>query len=316
MASLRSSGVIVTSLIDYRLPEHRRDGFKLYYRNAVLTGDLDPMFALIRDWPSDFEHKVWLAFLYSCCLGHAGTTFAVASLPMDSLADWAGSHFNPLPWKMTDHDYTQTKRKAATLVGLIESYRSLLAGRTQAEWLESLIEDDPGGCSSGDPGRTFRNVYQAICSIKGVGRFCGLDFCEVLARSLGLPLACFDPNLLIRAPHPRAGLAKVLGLDPTSGEDVLNLGLQALMNEIPGSDIMSMETVCCSYKNLCKGKRYTGYYIDDTADQLTSAEEWAALAVPGFDWVKLWDIFRVNFPNAAPNIQTARLRLFLETGCL
>ena len=127
---------------------------------------------------------------------------------------------------------------------------------------------------------------------------------------------CFDPNLLIKAPHPRAGLAKVLGLDPASSDHVMNLGLQVLMDEIPGSDLMSMETICCSYKNLWKGKRYPGYYQDDTADQLTSAEEWAALAVPNFDWVKLWDIFKVNFPNAAPNIQTARLRLFLETGCL
>ena len=127
---------------------------------------------------------------------------------------------------------------------------------------------------------------------------------------------CFDPNLLIKAPHPRAGLAKVLGLDPASSDHVMNLGLQVLMDEIPGSDLMSMETICCSYKNLWKGKRYPGYYQDDTADQLTSAEEWAALASPGFEWVKLWGIFRTAFPQASSEVQAHRLKVFRDSGQL
>jgi Alpha-glutamyl/putrescinyl thymine pyrophosphorylase clade 2 len=334
--AIRVTGPFTTSdHADYRLPANRRVGFMLYYANALRTGDLDPMFGLIRRWSeqekSSKEFQIWLAFLYSCCLGHVGTTFAIAHrfpdfpfIDLNELFDWCEQYAKPLA--IWDRDYS---RKRRSLFDLVRSYLQLLTNAEKWEgdagqvgFLRHMIDKD-------NPIGSFKNVYSVVGTLRNVGRFCLLDYCEILIRCMDLPLQC-DSFQMKEAKHPRAGLCRVLGRDdlaphPSPAQILwLEQELETLIADLRrfcpdvAVDYLSVETVCCSYKAMWKGTRYPGYYHDSVADQIREAQKWAAVAAPGFDWVKLWGIRHDLYPSTSDSdtVNKTAVTLFRDSGQL
>lgn len=301
--------------VDYRL--ERRAGFKQYYAGMAACKDIDPAFpliaALFNQYELSQEQKLWVAFLYAIFYDNASVFYTMQEFPelekvdIPRLRKWYAANQKRLQFqKDRKHNRHFNKdRDEFEVVSMVISYHELLKGRSQQEFIAALLD--------GDHEANYTRVTAELAKVYRVGRHTAMAWAETLGRCCCVPfkypLSSFEMDDT-QAGSSRNGLCMAIDREdlivpkhrkvPAASLEILNAELTALRDEIkaehPGLpvDYLLLETVCCAYKNLWKGRRYVGYYLDRMAGEIHKAE--TNMQAPGVNWETLWRIRQKIFP--------------------
>lgn len=296
-------------MIDYRLPEHRRETFlKFYEYHLNYRAHAGGVYYV---FPYLFEHlgmtqeqRLWFVFVNGCTQ-HPLTTYRIwkehPHLPDDlsGMREWFEGNRESLPFD-TDRRYHRV-----TFMDAVESYKEALQGVSQ--------EQRFGLLASSDEHRNFQRVWGwAEGGLKTFGRLSTFSYLEYL-RIAGVPLDCdrlFLEDISGSKSH-RNGLCKVLGrddLDWWKQERVdyrphlawLEREGEALLKEAkariehPDVSYFTLETTLCCYKGWHRiNRRYPNVYNDMFHDRIRKAE---ALC-PGEDFSVFWEARKWALPK-------------------
>jgi hypothetical protein len=276
-------------MVDYRLPEHRRETFLKFYeyhlRNRGHAGAVYYVFPYLFDTlRMHDEQRLWFAFINGCTQ-HPITTYMIwkefpnlEQINIKILEEWYEENRTQLPFD-TDRRYTRTK-----FVHAVKSYLNALQGQSQRTYFTDLCD--------GDEHHNFRQVWeQVINRFETFGRLSTFSYLEYL-RLTGLQLDCdqlFLDDISGSKSH-RNGLCKVMGRDDLdwwkqdkvdytehlgwleqAGKDLLAEAKERI--DHPDVSYFTLETTLCCYKGWHRvNRRYPNVYNDMFHDRIRKAE--------------------------------------------
>jgi len=334
---------------DFRTPKDRREGFLQYYAAEMLT-DIDPAFPTMNEifdrYELSLEQQYWMAFLYAVFYENASVFLVQQEFPelekidMGRLERWHQKN-----WKLLQYQ-TDRRWNRGHFVEMVASYKKLIGNQTQHQFFQKLLKFSyQNGYGKTHAQATFHNVWDTLMTVHKMGRHSVYAWTETLIRCLGLPMEC-DSFFMAEAESSRNGLCYALSREDllthhdkkANGKRIsaaeikwLEGELETLMLELRQRwpklpvDYMFVETVCCSYKGLFKGRRYLGYYLDRMAKEVRRGQTKMAEISKGIDWQTLWQIrSEIFFHEMLGELQTPpwldirkdECEVFLNTGHL
>lgn len=262
------------------------------------------------------EQAYWMAFLNSASQNICTVWVIVNNFPnlptehdeIERFRQWHADNQKDLAYD-TDRRYFRTK-----LVSELEQYLEMLGGKTQQEFFEETLADE-------DPKKYFRNVYNALNSIKGWGRlttWSATEFYKILGE-LPIEWDTFFMNDVNGSKSQRNGYLKSIGRDDLvwdkrQGNEVeghdgelmyhVEQGAMETVKRLkykfadePFYKLIGPETVetaFCSFKNSFFGRRYVTVYADMSYFRIKKAEEkWKDI-----DFSIFWEIRDDKLPRA------------------
>lgn len=295
---------------DFRSQADRREGFIQYYAAEMLS-DIDPSFPTINEifdrYELSLEQQYWMAFLYAVFYENASIFLVQQEFPELEKIDMARlERWHAKNWRLLQYQ-TDRRWNRGHFVEMVQSYKDLIGEQTQHQFFSKMIVTTNGKV---DTTRSFRNIWDKLHKVHKMGRHSVYAWTETLIRCLGLPIEC-DSFFMAEAESSRNGLCYALYReDLLTHHDKKSDGtriskaeikwledeLETLMTELRNRfdflpvDYMYVETVCCSYKGLFKGRRYLGYYLDRMAMEVDRGRTKMAEISKGIDWQTLWQI--------------------------
>lgn len=255
-----------------------RDDFYASARAQIASGDIDPMYPVLRRFYEaercEREVALWRTLLYVTWY-HVGS----ASLVWRRI---------PEPRPLTEGDVrglsTGTERRgfrgnviAATHVNALLALAQKAGGL--ARFVDGLV---------GDGGETgWARTREALQVVAWLGPWASYKWADLLKHVHGAPITANDigvgGNSETAGPIP--GMVRLTG--ENWRECATNIGLQKrLLGEardagVPFDGLDQLETTLCDFNSLCKGGYYIGHDIDAQMDHLNVATEpglWEARA--------------------------------------
>lgn len=329
-------------IIDYRLPENRREGFIRWYVWSLRTTEVDPALSMLnyifKRMEFNLEQKYWIIWLY-------GNTYNLPTAYMMwnefpdynnvdilRLIDWNNKNYKNFKYQ------TDTKYNKGFLPDMFKSYRTNV-GDNQHNYFMKL-------CNSEDRKINYENVRKSIVNnFFKFGRYCTFYYMQMLRDCVNLPIEA--PSLLFGkdSESHTNGICYAISKDEWLTKwynendkkhktDViwtpdkmsyLDKEAESIILEIKQrfSDVLpeyfSMETCLCSYKKLFRRKhgRYLGYYLDRQAEEIKTCEQqnWY-----GVDWDLCWDYRKEKLhPFTIKDrgfIDSNKMKWFMDTGRL
>jgi len=321
-------------MIDYRLPENRRELFQRFYavhlRYRSHPGGVYYVLRHMADaYGWDDEQRAWAAWINGNTQNPVTTALLMEAgdrpARVDDMLNWFAVHRESLAWD-TDRRYHRKAFPAATL-----GYLSAVGVSQAAYWRRAAR----GG---------WRGVWAAAKALPSMGRLSAWSYLEYVrllgvgdvpdAETLmlsdregsrshrnGLCLVAGREDLMWwrRNPDfdPRAYTAAVISDLESYGDGLL---AEARRRSPDSSDVgyLTLESALCTFKSWhLPNRRYTGVYNDMLYDRLKSAE---ALFGRRFD--AIWDARRAALPvwmrmedsPGDPGVVSVKQNHFLETG--
>ena len=276
--------------LDYRLFEHRQEGFDQFYRFHCLTNDYSPDIAvetwMADDMDFDWEKRCVMALFHGAtyagpCESMFADRFPVMTADVQPQIEFFQEHKSRLLFS-PDCRYRKIvfERFLASVGESIKPYGTL--GR----FIQSCF-------TSAD----FRINYARLklrCQKEWFhwGRMGHWCFTEALTRFIKAPI--LPPSMEFKeGKSHRSGWAFCIGRDDLTGDSVSKEDCQMLeqsardyidgLQNVENAGFLSLETACCNYKRQHMGSRYGGCYIDEQyAETMLMQENW-----PEYSW--LWD---------------------------
>jgi hypothetical protein len=321
-------------MVDYRLPDNRREAFKRWWVWQLKTNDCDPaiyMTNYIFDrMQLNDEQKLWFAWLYANTY-YLPTAWVIWNefpdmhlVGLDRLDEWNTQNYKRLRYQ------TDTKYNKGHLPTMFRSYKEWVGDKTQRERFNEVLHN------SASPESNFYVLWEEINNkFYKFGRYTAWFYMQHLAHCCSVDVRA--PNLMLAdssgSHSHRDGLCYALGLDDKMGgrkTKVSSIFAQQLefeagkilgeiwreFPELEGkADLFAMETALCSFKKLSRKKkgRYLGYYLDRQAEEIKKVEgdEWT-----GIYWQLLWDAREETLlPELQHNfVDEKKMEHFLDTG--
>lgn len=235
------------------------DDYARFHWLALETGDVDPVYPVLRKLEMGVSDLVWLSFLHVAYydLGSALRAFARLSWRPTEEVPNAVLHY-PCGTERRAH------RDPSQLLRHLESLRAL------ADHFQGLHRFVTSATSYGD-------LFGRVISIWGNGRWAAYKTCELLAYALDRPE--WEPTDMGHAHStgPRKGLALIYGGRLPEGNGpaaihTLNTLSGWLVNELGRRDLVASqataETTLCDFHSLAGGRYYVGHDIDQMGMQI------------------------------------------------
>jgi hypothetical protein len=259
-------------------PERARlwDDFVLFARAEVLSGDVDPMYPLLRRTYTaarlEPETALWRTLLFL-------TWYNVGSAEKV----WRA---HPKPAKVDPVRFASlavgVERRSFKGVGGNVQARAFLgnvmarAGRSLASWVTTF--------GSGEAG--WRSARRELEAVSGGGPWASSKWAELLKHVHGLPITAPDIGALGKAvtSGPIPALVALTGKAGRAAAADVDLQREvfatAITRGVPFSGLDQMRTVLCDFNALMKGSYYVGHDIDLQMSELDGAgpELWEARA--------------------------------------
>ncbi|MFZ9046887.1 MAG: hypothetical protein ACO2ZZ_13595 [Cyclobacteriaceae bacterium] len=322
-------------MIDYRLPENRREAFKRFWVWQLKTEDCDPAIYMtnyiFKRMQLNDEQKLWVAWLYANTY-YLPTSWVIWNefpdmhlVGLERLDEWNTENYKRLRYQ------TDTKYNKGHLPTMFRSYKEWVGDKTQRERFNEI-------CTSDDPEMNFWLLWEEINKeFYKFGRYTAWFYMQHLAHCCSVNVRA--PNLMLvdsSGSHShRDGLCYALGLDDKMGgrkqkvdpnfaatlEWQAKLIIMEIQKEYPEvaakADMFAMETSLCAFKKLSRKKkgRYLGYYLDRQAEEIKTVERdgWN-----GIYWQLLWDARKETLiPELLHDmVDENKMEHFLDTGTL
>jgi hypothetical protein len=257
------------------------DDFCLFARAQVLSGDIDPMYPVLKRFyaaeKADTEAQLWRTLLYLTWY-HVGSAEKVWKVhPRPSEIDHV--RFASLPTGVE-------RRGFRGVVGNVQARGFVRCVLRRAEgnlpaWVASF--------GSGEAG--WRSARRELEGVAGAGPWASFKWADLLKNVHGLPLVA--PDIGVGGKSETAG--PIPGLVALTGQSwkvvAVDVDLQrrvmeeAIKRGVPLGGLDQLETCLCDFNSLIKGGYYVGHDIDLQMTQLDGSG-------PG-----LWEA-RAAFPAA------------------
>lgn len=298
--------------------------YAIYHTLSDEIGDIDPQYPMLKyicdRYELNIEQRYWLAFLTGACYC-APTVFYIynefpdyENVDVGRLQRWWDGGGRQACVFQSDRKWIRSRNQ---FVPMFESYRQLLAGRTQEEAFQSELQRTPG--------KTYNKAYDYFGNVKYFGRFGMFLWMEAVYVVTGFPMRPTSmPWKDSSSQSSRNGLCFAMGYDdlirghgygdePIVSEDYETIedDFQDVLNLLhemrPDSrvDVWNMETTLCAYKKWKLGQlhperqrninhyRYIGYYLDRQYEEIVKMSENVR---NGVYWDVLWDMRKEMLP--------------------
>lgn len=307
------------------LSQGRVADYIAYHLLSDSIGDIDPQYPMLRYICDRFEltieQRYWLAFITGATYCAPTVYYIYNEFPdyenvnVGRLQRWWDGGGRQACIFQSDRKWIRSRNQ---FVPMFESYRQLLAGRTQEYAFRQLLAHD-------EPARTYKRAYNYFGNVKYFGRFGMFLWLEAVHVVTGFPM--YPDTMPWRDSSSRSsrnGLCFALGYDDLIrghgyGDDSISVedfqyieyGFQEIVDALkklrPQSrvDVWNVETSLCAYKKWVLGQldttrqnhsgyyRYPGYYLDRQYDEIVKMSS----NVPnGVDWQVLWQMRNEMFP--------------------
>lgn len=338
-------------MLDFRLPENRREGFIRYYVHQLRTTDCDPTIQMINylfeRQEYNIEQKFWMCWLYANTYQVPTAYLLFNEFPdyenvdQERLDKWNTANYLRLIYQ------TDCKYNKGHLGIMFKSYREVV-GSSQVLFFKKL-------CNSLDHKENYENIRKVVMSkFHKFGRYTTWFYGQALKDCVGLPIdptsllfgeegsdshtdgMCYvanRPDQLTRYYDAEGKKHKSYRVMPPAVKRELQELADDIIAEIKTRfpdvhpDYYTMETCLCSYKKLFRRSqgRYLGYYLDRQAEDIKKTQDqgWS-----GVDWQILWDYraeyiqsyfvreLNLNFDSKKGWVNTNKMHEFLDTGTL
>ena len=262
----------------------------LYYYGCLVTGDTEPNMAMLPTvcdlYGFDYDTRLWMAWLWGNfntlppCLQVAEEFPHPTKVRRSEFAAWDREHGMSLVYA-GDRVYVK-----GHLLEMYDSYMEMLGGRSQLDFLSDYTR-------SSNKVENFRRLWPKVMALRGFGTYSAYEMTEVLYRCCGLPLVA-DRVFFKAARSPRAGLvfvtengtaSRVISKSkvPTNSEaeameDQALTWVSQARDLFPAvwPDLWSLESALCTFKKCYGRRRYVGFLLDRSADELTKTEQTGA----------------------------------------
>lgn len=277
---------------DYR--KLRIEGLIKYSWAVIKTGDVDPAYPLLSwimdELSLDTEERYWLCFLYGHFYHVACAYWVFINFPniydidLNELRQWENENYRRLEYQ------DDRKRERGKFAKCVESYiKQVNKYGSQKDMFRAMMTKDKY--------QSFMNIYRWCREkIYGFGRYTAFYYTETLARCMNHNLDA--PEIFYpEAESPRLGMQYALNYFPQRiNYDYLNKSTEQVLSMLkrycPEADHMYFESCLCAYKGLWKRRRYIGYYIDRSQEEIIAMEK-----NTGEDFSRLWQAREEVFPH-------------------
>jgi len=293
--------------IDYRLKEHRFEGFDHFYRFMLATGDWSPDIN-VEAWIADdldfsFEKRCVMALFHGAtyagpCETMFSDQFPVVTVDViDQMVDFFYDNKKRLLFS-PDCKY----RKLVFEDFLRSIGTSLRRHDTLGAYIAHSMHHDPISNYNSLKERCTRDWYHW----GRMGHWC---FSEALTKFIDAPILPPTMEFADGASH-RSGWAFCIGADhlvkgkPTKKEiNWLEHTAAEYIKSVnhPDAGFLSLETACCNYKRQHMGSRYGGCYIDEQSWEM----DYMRGVWPEYNW--LWDKYMEGRKAVIPHSLLAEL---------
>lgn len=329
-------------MLDYRIPENRREFFLKYLAFGLRSTDCDAALGMLNyifeRQELNLEQRMLVSWYYANTYNLPTAYLFYNEFPdyegvdLGRLTRWNNENYKRLRYN------TDLKYNKGFLPQMFESYRTSVGG-SQVSFYKKL-------CGSSNPKENYETLKKFIDkNFYKFGRYTCWFFAQTLRECVGIPL---EPTDLIfghsGSESHTNGMCRVIGRDQwltkhhdDSGKkiktpfkytpDIVNYlqrkadGLLTEFHErYPDlkCDYFLLETYLCAFQKLFRRKngRYAGFYLDRQAEEIRQVENdgWDSV-----DWQILWDYRReclhpeLIYPG---KIRVEKMREFLDTGWL
>lgn len=258
-----------------------RDDFYRFAKAHVESGDIDPMYPVLRRFYAqeqlEPEIALWRTLLYV-------TWYHVGS------ASQMWRQF-PTPRKMTEDDVrglpTGTER------------RGFRGNVLAAKHINSIMDAAPGGllpffelitAAGGEVG--WAHTRERLQDFAWLGPWASYKWADLLKQVHRFPITASDIGVggASETAGPIPGMVRLTGLNwkdcATNVQQQKRLLGEAQDAGVPFDGLDQLETALCDFNSLCKGGYYVGHDVDTQMDHLKHAQE------PG-----LWEARSLSFPD-------------------
>lgn len=329
-------------MVDYRLPEHRRETFLKFYefhsKHKSHPGGVYYVMPWLADrYRWDNEDRLWFAYLNGNTQNPVTSwvIFRRFPTPEDFIVkdgeSWFNENWNNLQWDM---DRRYQKKEFPSNVAW---YYNNTKANGQLAFFDNIA-----GLSSGSPKENFHNLWKAVMEgFPSFGRLAAFSYIEYL-NILGGSIECdnlFFEDISGSASH-RNGLCLVLGREDLINDKKLNPNwasvkytkpdfamlyeeseklLVEARERIPDADYFTLESTLCTYKSWHKpNRRYPNVYNDMLHDRI----EWAEERWQGQDTDIFWECRADCLPEYLrkesnpkdPGLSKVKQNFYRETG--
>lgn len=274
--------------------------FYTLIRKCCICGDYDPFHPLLRETEKDMdrEEALWFSCLFI-------------------------AHYNPGSAWVAWHDSKVLQPKRWDLP--IETARRALFGGRIHRHLEDLCckARAAGGLyqyfTQGfgrDAGKNWQCLRANIGAVYGAGRWAEYTFGEILQKVHGFNVRPTDMGNE-GSSGPRNGLILLMGKASLAMEQRLyTRTVRNVGQDVPWFDRAVLESLCCDFNSLNKGRYYVGRDIDRQQYRICRAEQAVGYRLPD-----LWAVRGRVFPSRYlgelggwQGIDKQRLKVYQETG--
>lgn len=268
------------------------------------SGDIEPWAAILRYLYEagmvDRDEALWLVKLYNAydSLGSAWGVFERWGSP----PRWAAA---PDRDDAADFPCTQERRglRGGRVLKHLDSYVTLLAGRTQEQWL-SL-----GLTLNRSPQVSFTSLVAHTRAVWGVGRQTSFEWVEFLGKVVGFPVKA-GHGFLWESEGPRRSLQRIFG-DPNPSPATLDVWADVTRAHLAAEGVPltweDFETVICDFNVMRDGRYYPGRHLAAIREEVDGNPilEQAFHAIVPVEW-----------SGIAPGIDKAKMPVYRDTGTI
>lgn len=286
------------SIIDYRKPEVRIEGFRKFYLTQLLSKDVDSTCLLLRPLANhyglDLEQRLWLSWLYGATYRYSSTIIIWKQFPDHTAVDeetfnkWYDENQKKILFE------TDTKWNRYRMKKMFAAMKRWLGGKTFVEKMTPHLQH-------GDAKKNFNSWFDDIShNLTYFGRAYCVLFSQAINATTDLPLECTSLYLdryddggsdLIKK-----GMCYAFNKEEWIGEytpervqyltEQADAAFEWVKDEFKTynmdlrytqpANYLSFESCFCSYRKLWKGTSYIGYYTDFDHDEyeLTMKNGW------------------------------------------
>lgn len=247
----------------------RRDDYYRFHRVQVSSGDMDPVYPVLRSLADDLglnpEARTWLVFCHVAYY-HLGSALLAFTEAHDPCNGARAALDLPVATERRGHWSRPRLRTHLTdLQGLARRTQGGLTG-----WLS--------GGLYGTPEEDWATVQHRVASVKGNGRWASFKTTEMLQQVCGMRLRAPDMGHA-HSSGPRKGLG-LLYADLPQGNDPAEIAIldgfsrdlvrDMRLHGLEGVAMETVETSLCDFHSMVRGRYYPGHDIDQMQLQLDS----------------------------------------------
>lgn len=338
-------------MLDFRLPQNRREFFIRWFVWGLRTTDCDPTIQMINyifhRQELNIEQRIWLVWLYSISY-QLPTAYLIwnefpdfENCDYDRIKEWESNNYSRIVYQV------DCKWNRGHLHSMYKSYKDHVGNQSQISFYKNI-------CNSSDPKENYENLRSfAINNMFKFGRYITWMLCHHLKANTGLNIdatslllgengsdshtdgMCYVANredLLTRfyingVKHKNT--SRIIPDDKKLLQDLADSILEEIKIRFPDvkADYFLMETALCSFKKLFRKNRgrYLGYYLDRQAEDIhkIQSNNWS-----GVDWDIMWQYrkeclnhyyvreLHSDFKEKRGWIDQRKMCEFLDTGSL